>query len=46
MASHPTDANIIYVGHGDVKRTADKGGAVDLEYNPEASDTFTALNSG
>ncbi|WP_158839184.1 sialidase family protein [Polaribacter sp. L3A8] len=46
IATHPTNANIIYVGHGDVKRTTDKGGNVDLEYNPSDSDTFTALNSG
>ena len=46
IATHPTDANIIYVGHGDVKRTTDKGGDVDLDYNDGASDTFTALGSG
>ncbi|MGJ8745078.1 T9SS type A sorting domain-containing protein [Polaribacter sp.] len=46
IATHPTDANIIYVGHGDVKRTADKGGSVDLDNDDGASDTFTALGSG
>ncbi|PQJ71743.1 T9SS type A sorting domain-containing protein [Polaribacter butkevichii] len=46
LALHPTNANIVYVGHGDVKKSTDKGGSVDLEYNAGVSDTFTALNSG
>ncbi|MCI2227806.1 T9SS type A sorting domain-containing protein [Polaribacter sp. MSW13] len=46
LALHPTDANIVYVGHGDVKRTGNKGGNTDLEDNPGTPDSFVALSSG
>ncbi|GEQ87082.1 hypothetical protein ULMS_25900 [Patiriisocius marinistellae] len=39
MSVHPTDANIIYACHGDIKKSTNKGGLGDPE-------DFTALGSG
>ncbi|QOD61723.1 T9SS type A sorting domain-containing protein [Polaribacter haliotis] len=45
IALHPTDPNIVYVGHGDVKKTTNKGGTTDLEEYPMDPNSFTALSS-